>query len=146
MMVKIGVGPRLSACRHINMTALKLSLSTSCRFASAFSLLSHDRWVTLTWLKILQDGLLRAVRAAPERGDEDRLVSWFYSVLRNAVIDSYRRRGVERRHVKPPGGIEPGLESDDEDERALCACFEALIQTFKPEYAEIIKRTSASCR
>jgi RNA polymerase sigma factor (sigma-70 family) len=87
---------------------------------------------------ILQDGLLRAVRSAPELRDEDRLVSWFYSILRNAIVDAYRRRDVERRHFAPLGDFEPTLESDDEAERVLCGCFEALVPTLKADYAELI--------
>src|SRR3954454_15491145 len=42
---------------------------------------------------ILQDSLLRAIRAAPELRDEERLIPWFYRVLQNAIVDTYRRRG-----------------------------------------------------
>ncbi len=37
---------------------------------------------------ILQDALLRALRAAPDIDDEERLAAWFYRVLRNAVVDA----------------------------------------------------------
>ena len=40
---------------------------------------------------ILQDSLLRAMRAAPELRDEERLIPWFYRVLQNAIVDAYRR-------------------------------------------------------
>jgi RNA polymerase sigma-70 factor, ECF subfamily len=41
---------------------------------------------------ILQDSLLRAIRAAPELRDEERVIPWFYRVLQNAIVDTYRRR------------------------------------------------------
>ena len=46
---------------------------------------------------IVHDGLLRALRAAPALRDRERLLPWFYQVLRNAVVDEYRRRDVERQ-------------------------------------------------
>lgn len=45
---------------------------------------------------ILQDGLLRAIRAAPDLRDEQRLIPWFYCVPQNVVVDAYRRRGVKQ--------------------------------------------------
>ena len=87
---------------------------------------------------LLQDSLLRAVQAAPSLRDEDRLVPWFRSILRNAITDTYRRRGVERRYV---ADAEPHDVPDEPeaDEAVLCACFEALVPTLKTEYAELIQ-------
>ena len=88
---------------------------------------------------ILQDALLRAVKAAPELRDESRLVPWFYRILRHAIVDAYRRRGVERGRVET---LDPNHDVEDvpaEDERELCECFRALIPTLKPEYAELLE-------
>ena len=86
---------------------------------------------------ILQESLLRATRAGPTLRDEDRLVSWFYSILQNAIVDAYRRRGVERKHV---GEAElEALPAESEEDAVLCACFQALVPTLKPEYAELIQ-------
>ncbi len=86
---------------------------------------------------ILQDSLLRAVRAAPDLRDEDRLLPWFYRVLQNAIVDAYRRRGVEQAHVVV--GDAPETAAEPEDDAELCACFERLIPTLKSEYAELIR-------
>ena len=86
---------------------------------------------------ILQDSLLHAVRAAPELRDEDRLLPWFYRVLQNAIIDAYRRRGVEQAHVV--AADLPDVAAEPEDDPELCACFERLIPTLKSEYAELIR-------
>lgn len=90
---------------------------------------------------VLHDSLLRAMRAAPELRDEERLLPWFYRILRNAVIDVYRHRAVEARVMSDgaelddlPGEPEPG------DEATLCGCFQRLIPTLKPEYVEVIER------
>jgi RNA polymerase sigma factor (sigma-70 family) len=86
---------------------------------------------------ILQDGLLRAVRAGPRLRDEERLVPWFYSILQHAIVDAYRRRGVERRRLSPAEGDEPAAEP--EDEAVLCECFRSLVPTLKAEYADLIQ-------
>ena len=87
---------------------------------------------------VLQDSLLKALRAAPELKDEARLVPWFYRVLQNAIVDAYRRRGVERSRIT-------GLERADaveapapEDETVLCECLRRLVPSLKPEYAELV--------
>jgi RNA polymerase sigma-70 factor, ECF subfamily len=86
---------------------------------------------------ILQDSLLRATQAAPTLRDQDRLIPWFYRILQNAITDTYRRRGVERKHVVPVVAEEPRVEP--EDEATLCECFRALVPTLKTEYAELIQ-------
>lgn len=89
---------------------------------------------------ILQDALLRAVRSAPDLRDEDRLIAWFYTVLRNAIIDAYRRRDVRQRRLAPlDAGIDLADEPSDESTRTLCECFRALLPTMKPEYAAVIE-------
>jgi len=85
---------------------------------------------------ILQDSLLRAVRAAPELRDEERLIPWFYRVLQNAIVDAYRRRGVEQARIVATEI--PEIAAEPEHDAELCACFERLIPTLKPEYAAVI--------
>ncbi|MDP2328261.1 MAG: sigma-70 family RNA polymerase sigma factor [Dehalococcoidia bacterium] len=87
---------------------------------------------------ILQGAILRALRSAPEIDDEERLAAWFYRVLRNAIIDAYRRRGVSARRV---GSLAPDFDLADPsetDERTLCECFRALLPTIRPEYAAVL--------
>jgi len=86
---------------------------------------------------ILQDSLLRAVQAAPDLRQQDRLIPWFYSVLHNAIVDAYRRRGVARERVVLLDGVD--VADEPEDVALVCACFEPLIETLKPEYAELIR-------
>src|SRR5690242_2236161 len=86
---------------------------------------------------ILQDSLLRAIRGAPELRDETRLLSWFYRVLQNAIVDAYRRRGVEQAHIVVAEA--PEIPAEPEDDAELCACFERLVPTLKDEYADLIQ-------
>lgn len=88
---------------------------------------------------VLQDSLLKALRAAPALRDEGRLVPWFYQIVRNAIHDHFRRQG---RAAEALGRYaqEQDPPLSQADEAALCACFEKLLPDLKPEYAEVIQR------
>jgi RNA polymerase sigma factor (sigma-70 family) len=87
---------------------------------------------------ILHDSLLKALQRAPDLRDHDRLVPWFYQILRNAIIDAYRHQGVERKYTTEISAAEmPAVEV--EEMTTLCTCFSALLPTLKPEYRELIQ-------
>jgi RNA polymerase sigma factor (sigma-70 family) len=87
---------------------------------------------------ILQDCLLKAVRAAPEIRDEERVLGWFYRVLQNAITDTYRRKAAEGKREKNYALEEADFVSP-KNEKAICECLNGLIPTLKPEYAEVTK-------
>jgi RNA polymerase sigma-70 factor (ECF subfamily) len=89
---------------------------------------------------VLQDAFARSLDKLP-LGTEESAVTWFYRVLRNAVVDHYRRRGTSER------GLAALIRQlDDEaaptlDERdAVCGCVARLSETLKPEYATALRR------
>lgn len=91
---------------------------------------------------ILQDAFIKGITRAPEIADGESAVSWFYRVLRNAVVDYYRRRGAEQRayeHVlaESEDSVTP---SDTEMFEEVCACIRRLVGTLKPEYASAVRR------
>ena len=86
---------------------------------------------------VLQEGLLKALRAADDLRDEDRLLPWFYRILNHAIIDTFRKRSVETRYLDNYAR-EMDLEAQPEHEAALCECFRALLPSLKPDYAELI--------
>lgn len=86
---------------------------------------------------VLQESLLKALRAAPELQDEEKLLPWFYRILNNAIIDTYRRHGVEDRSLQK-FAREQDWTVEPEDEATLCVCFRELLSTLKPEYAVLI--------
>jgi RNA polymerase sigma-70 factor (ECF subfamily) len=87
---------------------------------------------------ILQEALLRAFRAAPDIEEEERLAAWFYRVLRNAVVDTYRRRDVQGRRTERLHHEHDLPAPSEDDERTLCECFRTLIPTLRPEYAAVL--------
>lgn len=89
---------------------------------------------------ILQNSLLKALRAAPELREVDKLVPWFYRILHNAITDVYRHKHVEAKHLESVSASHESIaEALPEDEAALCVCFRELLPTLKPEYAVLIE-------
>ncbi len=46
---------------------------------------------------ILQDAFVRGLEKGGQLRDGESAVAWFYRLLRNAVVDHYRRRGAAGR-------------------------------------------------
>ena len=92
--------------------------------------------------EILQDAFVRGLQKGGELRDDESAVAWFYRLLRNAVVDHYRRKGVGKRaietYAREAAGVDPGLDADLE--RSVCACVNDLIPILKPEYADLIRR------
>jgi len=90
---------------------------------------------------LLQEAFVKSL------GDLDRLdriesaVAWFYRLLRNAVIDHYRRRGtVDRALAAFAADLEGKPEPDEELQGEVCACIGRMAGTLKTEYADALKR------
>lgn len=88
---------------------------------------------------IFQDALLRALRAAPEIEEEDRLIAWFFKVLRNAVIDSYRRQAADGRRVDALAKTLPEFVTP-EDKAEACACMFELLPSLRADHRDLIER------
>jgi RNA polymerase sigma-70 factor (ECF subfamily) len=84
---------------------------------------------------ILQTALTRAVAGLPSLRQQERLLPWFYAILRNAITDSYRQNS--RREVPLPADLD--LEQEQYQEQRVCECFQPLLSTLKPEYATVIQ-------
>lgn len=90
---------------------------------------------------ILQEAFVRGVERLNALRDGESATAWFYRVLRNAVVDHYRRRGSAGRALSAFAQEvgqqhEPALEM----KAAVCACVQRLSATLKPEYAEALQR------
>lgn len=93
---------------------------------------------------ILQAAYMRALQSAEGAGlrAEESAVAWFYSILRNAVIDHYRRRATEsaamERWTKEFGGEEPSVP-DESTRTFVCGCIEQVLPQLRPAYAEVLR-------
>ena len=88
---------------------------------------------------VLQASLLKAIQAAPRLREEDRLVPWFYRILRNAIVDAYRRRAAAPKEGELDLAANMAEPEEEEERRVVCACMEPLIAGLKPEYREIVQ-------
>jgi RNA polymerase sigma-70 factor (ECF subfamily) len=97
---------------------------------------------------ILQEAFVRGLERADSVRDGESIIPWFYRLLRNAIIDHYRRRGAEERaHAQAAGREDPFAPGPDDDLRdAVCSCVATLIDTLKPEYATAIRRVDLEGR
>lgn len=89
--------------------------------------------------EILQDAFVRSM----DKFDTVRetAVGWFYRVLRNAIIDHYRRNAsAERRHEAYAREEQNADQPDEELQRVVCKCVAELAETLKSEYATALKR------
>jgi RNA polymerase sigma factor (sigma-70 family) len=79
---------------------------------------------------LLQSALATAVTQVQTVEDPEKLVPWFYRVLRNAVIDEARRRGTQERaaeaYALEPAEAAPNLNT--------CPCVMHAKARLKPSY------------
>ena len=95
---------------------------------------------------ILQDGFVRALERADTLQAEESATAWFYRLLRNALVDHYRRRGAEDRAL---AAVAADLASNNEDSElrdTICACVRQLIGTLKPDYSTALRRVELEGR
>jgi RNA polymerase sigma-70 factor (ECF subfamily) len=90
---------------------------------------------------LLQEAFARGLSRLPALKSGESAVAWFYRVLRNAVIDHYRRRGSgERALASLAREMEEHVDPELDTRNAVCRCVARLSTTLKPEYAEALRR------
>lgn len=90
---------------------------------------------------LLQAAFVRGLDRIDTLREGESVVAWFYRSLRNAVIDSYRRKGAAARRLENLAReMEEATEPDAELTQSVCKCVSRLADTLKPEYAEALKR------
>jgi RNA polymerase sigma-70 factor (ECF subfamily) len=93
---------------------------------------------------ILQESLLKALQQGDRLKRNEKIIPWFYRILRNATVDHFRRNGSEARKAtnlyNEMNSTGPADARVDHWERAVCRCFEGLLPSLKPRQAELIRR------
>jgi RNA polymerase sigma-70 factor (ECF subfamily) len=93
---------------------------------------------------ILQNGLVKALRHGAEVRDSEKVTAWFYQLLRRAIIDHYRAKGAAQRRDDALGTLVAALEEDVATaaafEAKICACLGGVVDTLKPQQAELLRR------
>jgi len=92
--------------------------------------------------ELLQEAFVRALDRGEALRDDEAVTAWFYRLLRNALIDHYRRSDARRRAMdRVAAQPEPSGEGPDHElMQTVCDCVASLVDTLKPEYGEILRR------
>lgn len=88
---------------------------------------------------ILQAAFVRAMERGGALQKDESVVAWFYRLLRNAVVDHYRRRATAQRAASNLAA-EADIISPESAHNAVCGCLNTLVPTLKPEYAQVLQR------
>jgi len=88
--------------------------------------------------EILQAAFVKAVEKSEQLRDPESVTAWFYRLLRNAIVDFYRRSSAKEKAIEAVAAFTP---SDEEQLRqTICQCVVDLVPTLKPEYADLLRR------
>lgn len=89
--------------------------------------------------EILQNAFVKSVDKF--EAVRETALGWFYTVLRNAIVDYRRRQAVADRRLESFAvAAETSEARDDELYGVVCACVAELARTLKPEYADALTK------
>lgn len=92
---------------------------------------------------VAEDILQSAFARGLERGgnvDEENVVVWFYRVLRNAIVDHYRRREASSKAMEAwARDFDESVEPEAELRKEICQCVSGVLVTLKPEYRDALQ-------
>jgi RNA polymerase sigma-70 factor (ECF subfamily) len=90
--------------------------------------------------EILQSAFVKTLEKGGALRDGEGAVTWFYRLLRNALVDHYRRQAAEGRALEREAREATEASEDPELKSAVCACVGELLPTLKPEYADLVRK------
>jgi RNA polymerase sigma factor (sigma-70 family) len=88
---------------------------------------------------VLQSAYIKALEHGGGIRKEQSTVAWFYRILRNAIVDHYRRASARDRADADFAAQSP-TAYEAELEQTVCACIEDVIRDLKSDYREAIER------
>lgn len=90
--------------------------------------------------EILQSAFVKTLEKGGALRDGEGAVTWFYRLLRNALVDYYRRQAAEGRALEREAREASEASEDPELKSTVCACVGELLPTLKPEYADLVRK------
>lgn len=88
---------------------------------------------------LLQSALVRGLEPWAAAPADEKLVPWFYRVLRNALIDDARRAAAAGRALARYAHEAPDAHTPVEARR-ICRCAHQVLAALKPTYAELVEQ------
>jgi RNA polymerase sigma factor (sigma-70 family) len=90
---------------------------------------------------LLQTAYLKALTAGETVRDDEKVIAWFYRILRNVLIDAHRQRAATERLEARLIREAPGTTVPDEALfHTVCQCVLDIAHALKPEYRDILQR------
>jgi RNA polymerase sigma-70 factor (ECF subfamily) len=121
----------------INESALKDLLARRAEFLGFIEKRVGSR---ATAEDILQSAFVRGIERGGEIRDDESVVAWFYRMLRNAVIDHYRRESSASRALEGFAREMEDAEVASPDLRnEICRCVSQVLTELKPEYRQALE-------
>ncbi|WP_255484333.1 sigma-70 family RNA polymerase sigma factor [Granulicella sp. 5B5] len=134
-----GRGKRLAAAHAMSTQSLTTLLERRASFLGFVQRRVGDRALAED---ILQAAYMRALEHMGSLREEQSATAWFYSVLRNAVIDHHRRSTTESgalsRLAVELGSEEPST-ADPSTQKFVCGCIAHVLPMLRPAYAEVLR-------
>ncbi|SEG43461.1 RNA polymerase sigma-70 factor, ECF subfamily [Bryocella elongata] len=89
---------------------------------------------------ILQAAYMRALERSTTLRDDESAVAWFFAVLRNAIIDHFRRRSTESSALERwTQELAHGAATSIQTHDLVCHCIAYVLPSLRPAYAEILR-------
>ena len=89
---------------------------------------------------ILQEAFSRGIGHVESLRNDETVIGWFYRVLRNAVIDHYRRSAsASTALARFAAEVRANEEAGPEIQGEICKCIARLASDLKPDYAEALQ-------
>jgi len=88
---------------------------------------------------ILQTAYVRALDHESAFECDESTVAWFYRLLRNSIIDNYRRQQSRNKALEAwAEELETAVQPPPDLQLEVCACLHGVVSELKPEYAEAL--------
>jgi RNA polymerase sigma factor (sigma-70 family) len=94
---------------------------------------------------ILQSSYLKLLEKKPQLRKDESIVSWFYTVLRHAIIDYYRRNAT-RDHAHDRFAADSPVSYEAELKANICECLPGVLETLKAEYRTALQEVDLEGR
>lgn len=118
-------------------TTLHALLELRRRFLSFLERRVEDRAIAED---ILQSAYMRALEGKGRLREDESAVAWFYRILRNAVIDHYRRRTTEGAALERWAlELENASAPEPQLQETTCQCIEGALEVITPAYAALLR-------
>jgi RNA polymerase sigma factor (sigma-70 family) len=93
---------------------------------------------------IVQESFLKAIRSEGEIRRGENVTAWFYRILRNTLIDTFRKNGATARKLDAFTSELDSPQTVADEHQLVCQCFEKLLPTLKPSYASVLREVDLS--